>query len=168
GIQNVKLEPFTLPNGWERGYARGSMLAPVERHLFIESPGWSPSTPTGGVRGDIVKVSDIAADPIRAQADQLKGRIVMLDLAAIFAHGLAGFGKIPAAFQSFKDAGAGAVVIGDNENNNVLNAFSFDWGAHLNPLPVAQIGKEDARLIDRLLENGAVTIAFEYQDKVSG
>ena len=168
GIKNVKLEPFTLPNGWERGYARGRVLAPVERHLFIESLGWAPSTPAGGVRGEIVKIGDIDSDKIKAQAERLKGRIVMLDLAAIFAHGFAGFAKIPAAFQAFKDAGAGAVVVGDTENNNVLNAFSFDWGAHINPLPVAQVGKEDARLIDRLMQNGAVTIEFEYQNKVSG
>jgi carboxypeptidase Q len=168
GIKNVKLEPFTLPNGWERGYARGRVLAPVERHLFIESLGWAPSTPAGGVRGEIVKIGDIDSDKIKAQAERLKGRIVMLDLAAIFAHGFAGFAKIPAAFQAFKDAGASAVVVGDNENNNVLNAFSFDWGAHINPLPVAQVGKEDARLIDRLMQNGAVTIEFEYQNKVSG
>src|SRR5437868_6247369 len=168
GIKNVKLEPFTLPNGWERGYAHGRILAPVERHLFIESLGWAPSTPAGGVRGEIVKIGDIDSDKIKAQAERLKGRIVMLDLAAIFAHGFAGFAKIPAAFQAFKDAGAGAVVVGDTENNNVLNAFSFDWGAHINPLPVAQVGKEDARLIDRLMQNGAVTIEFDYQNKVSG
>jgi carboxypeptidase Q len=168
GIKNVKLEPFTIPQGWERGYGRGRMLAPVERHLFIESLGWAPSTPAGGVRGEVVKIGDIDADKIKAQAGQLKGRIVMLNLAAIFAHGFEGFAKIPAAFQMFKDAGAGAVVVGDFENNNVMNAFSFDWGAHINPLPVAQIGKEDAKLIDRFLQNGAVTIEFEYQNKVSG
>lgn len=168
GIKNVRLEPFTIPQGWERGYARGRMLAPVERHLFIESLGWAPSTPAGGVRGEIIKLGNIDADQIKSQAAQLKGRIVMLDLATIFAHGFEGFAKIPAAFQSFKDAGAGAVVVGDFENNNVLNAFSFDWGAHINPLPVAQIGKEDARLIDRFLQHGAVTIEFEYQNKVSG
>jgi hypothetical protein len=168
GISNVKLEPFTIPNGWERGYARGRMVAPVERHLFIESLGWAPSTPAGGVRGELVKIGDIDADKIKAQAGQLKGRLVMLDLAAIFAHGFEGFAKIPAALQAFKDAGVGAVVVGDFENNNVLNAFSFDWGAHVSPLPVAQIGKEDAQLIDRLMRSGAVTIEFEYQNRVTG
>ena len=65
GIKNVKLEPFTLPNGWERGYAHGRILAPVERHLFIESLGWAPSTPAGGVRGEIVKIGDIDSDKIK-------------------------------------------------------------------------------------------------------
>jgi carboxypeptidase Q len=168
GIQNVKLEPFTIPNGWERGYARGRILAPVERHLFIESLGWSPPTPTGGVRGELVKLGDIDADRIKAQADRFKGRIAMLDMAAIFAHGFEGFAKVPAALQALKEAGVGAAVVADFENNNVLNAFSLDWGAHASPLPLAQVGKEDARLIERLMQGGAVTVEFDYQNKVSG
>ena len=168
GIKNVKLEPFTIPAAWERGYARGRIVAPVERHLYVESLGWAPSTPAGGVRGEIVKVGDLDQEKIKAQAGRLKGRIVMLDLATIFAHGFASFAKIPAAFQAFKDAGALAVVVGDRESNNVLNAFSFDWAARLDPLPVAQVGMEDARLIDRFLDRGAVTIEFEYQNRVGG
>lgn len=33
GIKNVRLEPFTIPNGWERGWASGKIVSPVERHL---------------------------------------------------------------------------------------------------------------------------------------
>lgn len=168
GIQNVKLEPFTIPNGWERGYARGRILAPVERHLFIESLGWAPSTPTGGVRGELVRLGDVDNERIKAQADRFKGRIVLFDLAAVFAHGFEGFAKVPAALQALKKAGAGAAVVGDFENNNVLNAFSLDWGARVSPLPIAQVGKEDAQLIARLMQQGAVTIEFDYQNKVSG
>lgn len=47
-MQNVKLEPFTIQHGWERGYTRARMVAPVERHLYVESLGWAPSTPAGG------------------------------------------------------------------------------------------------------------------------
>src|SRR5262245_31775256 len=73
GIKNVKLEPFTIPNGWERGYAQGRIVAPVERHLYVESLGWAPSTPAGGVRGDLVILSDLEVGKIKAQADKFKG-----------------------------------------------------------------------------------------------
>jgi hypothetical protein len=168
GIKNVKLESFTIPNGWDRGYARGRMLAPVERHLYVESLGWSPSTPAGGVKGDIVKISDVSPDKIKAQADKLNGHIVMLDLASLFAEGFSAFAKVMASFQHLKDVGARAVIFTDSENNNVLNAFSFDWGAHASPLPMAQIGMEDGKLINHLLEKGAVTLEFQYENKVSG
>src|SRR5919201_121133 len=45
GIKNVRLEPFTIPNGWQRGPARGGITKPIQRAIHIESLGWSPSTP---------------------------------------------------------------------------------------------------------------------------
>src|SRR5260370_7944753 len=49
GIENVKLEPFTIPAGWQRGSASAAMLAPLPRALHVPSLGWAPSTPAGGV-----------------------------------------------------------------------------------------------------------------------
>ena len=52
GIQNVKLDPFTIPAGWQRKAASGAMVSPLSRPLSIASLGWSPSTPAGrGRRG---------------------------------------------------------------------------------------------------------------------
>src|SRR6185436_19359664 len=52
GIKNVKLEPWTIPNGWDRGWAHGRMISPMDRPIHIESLGWAPSTPSGGVRAE--------------------------------------------------------------------------------------------------------------------
>src|SRR6516225_2406542 len=87
GIQNVKLEPFTMPNGWQRGSARGEIVAPLARSLHIESMGWAPSTPPGGIRGEVIPIDDISATTIKAKAEKIKGKIVMLDGAKIFADG---------------------------------------------------------------------------------
>jgi hypothetical protein len=144
------------------------MLSPVERHINIESLGWAPSTPAGGVKGEVVSVSELAPEKIKAQADRVKGRIVMLDLPTIFAEGFSAWGKIIASFQLFKDVGASAVIVADNERNNVLNAFGFTWGAQLSPLPIAQVGMEDGKLIARLMQKAPVTIEFQYENKVSG
>src|SRR5437588_11627436 len=37
GIKDVKLEPFTMANGWERGPARASMVAPFQHPLHLEA-----------------------------------------------------------------------------------------------------------------------------------
>lgn len=168
GIKNVKLEPFTIPSGWDRGYAHGRMLAPMERHISVESLGWAPSTPAGGVKGEVMTIGDFAPEKIKAQSDKIRGRIVMLDLSALFAEGLGAFGRLLAALPLLRDAGAGAVLVADSERNNVLNAFGFSWGAQMSPLPIAQVGMEDGKLIARLMEKGAVTIEFQYENKVSG
>src|SRR3981189_3095318 len=35
GIQNVQLEPFTIPAGWLRGTASGAKLSPLSRPLSV-------------------------------------------------------------------------------------------------------------------------------------
>jgi hypothetical protein len=109
GVKNVKLEPWTIPNGWDRGWARGRLTSPMDRPIHIESLGWAPSTPPGGVKGDVIMFSDLAPEKIKAQAGKLKGRAVMLDLAAIFADGFSGFGKLIAALPLFKEVGSAAI-----------------------------------------------------------
>src|SRR5688572_15630327 len=54
GLTNVRFEDFTLPNGWQRGPARARIVSPAARPVRIGSVGWGPSTPPGGVRGDVV------------------------------------------------------------------------------------------------------------------
>lgn len=169
GLQNVRVEPFTLPNGWQRGWAHAEMLAPIPRHLAIESLGWSPSTPSGGIKGDVLIVDDISPDKIKTRAGQIRGHIVLLDLEKIFADGIwSALPQLFAAPQLLKDAGALALILPDRDSSNVLNAFSLDWGGHIGPLPEAELGMEDGKLVRRLLEQGPVTLQFAFENKVSG
>jgi hypothetical protein len=169
GIQNVKLEPFTMESGWLRGSARGEIVAPTPRVLHVESLGWSPSTPPGGVSGEVLIVDDVAADSIKAAAAKAKGKIVFYDLGKIFAHGwMKNFPLLMASYQNFKDAGAVGIAFPDREKNNVLNAFSPNWGSHISVLPAAQVGMEDWELIRRDQEKGPVTVRFELQNQTPG
>jgi carboxypeptidase Q len=168
GIKDVKLEAFTIPNGWDRGWARARMTAPIDRPLHIESLGWSPSTPPDGVKGEVLLFNDLAPEKIKAQADKLKDHIVMINTGAVFSEGLAGFARLIASLPRFKEAGTQALLMTDFESNNVLNAFAITWGAETTPLPTAQIGTEDAKLLTRLMEKGPVTVEFQFTNRNSG
>jgi Iap family predicted aminopeptidase len=93
---------------------------------------------------------------------------VLLDLSALLKDGYAAFSRLVAAQQFLKDAGAAAAVIGGSDPDNVLNAFNLNWGARISPLPLAQLGMEDAKLIERLLAQGAVTVEFQYENRTGG
>jgi hypothetical protein len=150
GVDNVKFESFSIAHGWQRGRASGKLARPLQRPLHIESLGWAPSTPPGGVHGEVIAISDISADAIKRDAQLIKGKVAMLDVAALFAaEGISGFGKLLASFALLKEAGAQAVVISDFERNNVINALSSGWGSDISPLPIGQVGMEDAALIRR-------------------
>ena len=168
GIKDVRLEPFQVENTWTRGAARARMIAPLERTLHLESLGWSPATPPNGVRGEVYLLADLSRDFIKKESNKIKGRIVMLDLSALAKDGYGAFSKLVAAQQFLKDAGASAVIIGGSDPDNVPNAFSLNWGAKISPLPLAQVGMEDAKLLGRLLPLGAVTLEFQYQNQTGG
>ncbi len=87
GIENVRLEPFTIPAGWQRGTANGAMLTPLSRTLHLASLGWSPSTPAGGVQGAVVLVADLEPDELRSREHELRGKIVFLDTTKVYAEG---------------------------------------------------------------------------------
>ena len=169
GIQNVRLEPFTIAAGWQRGTASATILAPLPRLLNVASLGWSPSTPSGGVQGAVVMFADVAPETLHSRESALRGKIVYLDTGKIYAEGYGkAFPKVAAAMATFQKAGVLAVITPDRERNNVLNAHGMGWGAKLLLLPVAQIGMEDAKLIQRDLEHGSVTLQLTIENKTSG
>ncbi len=169
GLTNVHVEPFTMPNGWLRGSASGQITAPISRPLHLESLGWSPSTSSKGVESQIVIVSSLDTDELRSHATQFKGKIVFLDTHKIFANGfLKVLPLIKPAWKIWVDAGAVGLLYPDRESNNVLNAHGFNWGGALMPLPGAQIGMEDAELLQRLSEKGPVTVQFALNNTTSG
>jgi len=117
----------------------------------------------------VILIDDISADAIKAKADKIKGKIVMLDGAKIFADGwIKVFPDLTVAPGLFKDAGALAMLNPDSANSNVISTFSFDWGGHEGPLPEAHLGMEDSELVRRDLEKGPVIIQFEIHNITSG
>jgi carboxypeptidase Q len=169
GIQNVRLEPFSMDNGWVRGTARGQLLAPVSHPLHLESLGWSPSTPAGGVKGEVLIVDDVSPEVIKALTPKMKDKIVIIDVGKILANGwVKELQPLEASYKVFKENGAIAAVFPSGERNNVLSATEAKWGSSLSLLPGAQIGMEDWQLIRRSLEHGPVTMQFELQNTTTG
>jgi carboxypeptidase Q len=168
GLKDVRLEPLTITNGWQRGIARARVLAPLEHILHVDSLGWSISTPKGGVSSRVVLLKDVTPQAIKFATQEISGHIVMLDTQSIFAKGwYAGFPLLINSFQPLKDAGAVAVMVPSWEPNNLI--FRLDANAcRATTLPIAQIGLEDAKLIRRLKAKGTVSIELELQNQVTG
>jgi Iap family predicted aminopeptidase len=172
GIKDVKLEGFTIPSGWQRGTASAEMLMPLQRPLHVESLGWAPSTPAGGVESEVVAMSDFSEANVKASADKVKGRIVMIDAPkSVTRQDRAKLARMTrAAYPLLHDEGALAVLLPGREPNNIINAHSSDWHANLAALPLVDLGMEDADLIRRALAapNGRVRIKLDVQNQVSG
>jgi hypothetical protein len=171
GITVVRAEPYEIPNGWQRVSARGWILAPVTRELHIASAGWAPSTAGEGITSKLALLSNLDPAALKRANDGVRGRIVMVDTEqAIPAEDRMAFARLRNAFRPLKDAGVVAVLLPNAAANNVLG----DWIDTANargtvlPLPVAEIGLEDALLLRRQLKQGDVTLRIEIENRVTG
>jgi carboxypeptidase Q len=170
GIENVRFETFTLPNGWERGAATAKIEAPLSVRLHLESVGWSPATPPEGVRGEVVWIDDLSAENIARVTTHLRNRVVVLDTAKLFADGsYAAYLSAREAYPLFKRAGAVAVLFPNDVPGNLLGKYvDLSTGGQVQPLPMAEIGMEDARLIRDLSATAPVRLHFTLTNHVTG
>ena len=53
GLENVRLEPWEIPIGWQRGFVKMKLTEPREMELLACSAGWQPGT-KGKVTGPVV------------------------------------------------------------------------------------------------------------------
>ena len=76
GLENVRLEPWEIPVGWERGKATMKIVEPdTGRDLMIASGGWMPST-KGKVTGPVVILKASTKDELQKYKGKLKDAVV--------------------------------------------------------------------------------------------
>jgi hypothetical protein len=77
GLANVHLEPWSIPVGWQRGYASARIIEPDNGHsLSVAAAGWTPGT-NGPVSGEVVIVKAKESSDLAAYKGKLKNAIVM-------------------------------------------------------------------------------------------
>ncbi|MFO0877654.1 MAG: M20/M25/M40 family metallo-hydrolase [Gemmataceae bacterium] len=78
GLANVRLEPYTIPEGWQRGTATATLVEPLAgRPLTVASMGWYPGT-KGKVRGEVVYLKAEKTAELEAYKGKLSGAMVLL------------------------------------------------------------------------------------------
>jgi pimeloyl-ACP methyl ester carboxylesterase/outer membrane protein assembly factor BamB len=77
GLSNVHHEPWSLPEGWERGPATVRIIEPdTGMRLSVASWAWAPGT-NGKVQGEVVFVNATTSQELAAYKGKLKGAIVL-------------------------------------------------------------------------------------------
>ncbi|MBY0460397.1 MAG: peptidase M28, partial [Gemmataceae bacterium] len=82
GLENVRLEPWEIPYGWERGKAEMKLVEPnTGRTLLIASAGWSPGT-KGKVTGPVVILNARSKEELKKYQGKLKNATILLSAPA--------------------------------------------------------------------------------------
>jgi hypothetical protein len=77
GLSAVRLEPWTIPEGWVRGRATARLIEPDNgRSLTVASMAWYPGT-AGKVRGDLVVLQAKTTKDLAAYRGKLKNALVL-------------------------------------------------------------------------------------------
>lgn len=164
GLANVHTENWTIPATWEPdGPAVGHLTAPVDHQLHIYSLGWSPSTPAGGVSGDVTYLPNITPTVLRAMEMQITGKIVLFDRFS--------FGPKPTVQSELQGLDAiralkPLAIVGTGGAKGAESESSLGFSGDIAPMPQVQIGLEDSLLIKRLLANDRVSMQFTVTNRI--
>ena len=168
GLSNVHKEGWTIPATWEpETLATARMILPHEQRLHLESEGWSPSTPTGGVRGAVFYLDDLSVESVRSHAAAIHGAIVLVDGESVDRGIEGGFGKLFDALREIGTQGAKGLILGIGTTNNApsfVGLTAFDGS--LTNLPSGNLGLEDTLLLKRLLQRGPVEVEYSFKNRI--
>lgn len=168
GLQNVHRESWPINATWEpETYATASILLPHKQRLHLESDGWSPSTPPGGVRGSIFYLKSYTPDGVKADAAQIRNSVVLVDRSSILAGGELLYGSIIEATALLAAEGARGLLLGIGGTNNVASMVGLSCcNGSIASLPVGDLGSEDTLLLQRLLARGPVQVEFSFTNRI--
>jgi hypothetical protein len=77
GLENVHLEPWEIPIGWERGTCSAKLVEPDTGHqLTLAAAGWSPGT-KGKIVGDVVIFNATKREDLAKYKGKLKDAIIL-------------------------------------------------------------------------------------------
>jgi hypothetical protein len=158
GLENVHLEKYTIWKGWTRGTAEAQLLSPTAHKLHIDAMGWTGSTATGGVEGDVVTANMFDIDEEIKHVSRFKNKIVLVIQQGrprkSFMMLFASFGDF---LKAAHDAGAIAVIGGQggsksagmNLTHTGILGFDNDFA-----IPVVSMTAEDQGQLERFVARG--------------
>ena len=116
GFENVRDEPFEIEY-WARNKERAQIINPTVQDLYVTMLGGSPSTPEGGVKGEIVRFESVK-ELMAAPAGSLTHKIVFLDEKMVRTQDGAGYGLAVG-----KRYACGEAALKAGGKDNTMNQF---------------------------------------------
>ncbi len=159
GFRNVRIEPYTLPNVWERGVETAEVVAPYPQALRLTALGNSGATPATGLTAPVAYFATLN-DLLAAPAGSLTGRIAFVsntmeptqDGSSYGSAGAARFVGPNVAAQK----GAAAIVIRSigTDHGRGPHAGSTNFAPGVAPIPAAALSVADAENLERMVKLG--------------
>jgi Zn-dependent M28 family amino/carboxypeptidase len=171
GFSNVHVEPFAK-RAWLRGAESVEIVGPEPRKLALLGLGNSPSTPAGGVTGQVV-VFDSLAELKAAPANCCGGKIVLVNQPMTRTQSGEGYSSAVAARSAAPEAAArGAVAylvrsISTGTNRAPHTGAMRPPAPGMHAIPAAALGVPDADILENLARRGPVSVHLSLANTVT-
>lgn len=170
GLANVRIEPFSFPY-WDATREEAAIVSPSSQPMVAAALGGSPSTPPGGLEGEIVRFTGLAGLEAATEAE-LSGRIVFIDETMERTRSGAGYGaavrKRGQCAPLAQARGAIACVI--RSVGTDTHRFAHQGGssrqANGASLPAMAISPADADVLARLAARGPVRVRLTIEAEI--
>lgn len=173
GLQNVRVEPFTIP-GWERGVETATIISPYPQEMLVTALGGSVATPFEGVTAEIAYFPTFE-DLETAPEGGLDGKIVFISGLMEKAPDGAGYGpanqKRRSGASEAAKRGAAAVVIRSvgTDSHRFPHTGQMRYADDLPKIPIAALSAPDADQLERMFDREqTVTMALNIQPRATG
>ena len=170
GFRNVHVEPFAK-TAWLRGAESGEILGAEPRKLALLGLGFSPSTPEGGVTGQVVVFDSLAALKA-APNDCCTGKIVLVNQPMTRTQTGEGYGSaVMARYAAPVAAAHGAIAylvrsISTSTNRSPHTGSMQSPKPGVRVIPAAAIGVPDADILENMAKRGPVSVHLSLKNKV--
>lgn len=158
-FRNVRIEPYTLPQAWERGLETAEVVSPYPQPLRLAALGNSGATPAEGLTAPVAYFATLN-DLLLAPEGSLRGKIafvsnVMERTQDGSSYGQAGSARFVGPNVAARK-GAVAIVIRsigtDQGRGPHTGGTNFDPG--VTPIPAAALSIADAANLERMVKRG--------------
>lgn len=151
GLDNVTADPVLVPH-WVRGNESLEMILPRPRSLPMLGLGGSIATPVGGIRAEVMVVSDF--DELHERADEAAGKIVLFDVP-FTTYGQTVRYRSEGAVEAARVGAAASIIRSVTPNSQQTpHTGNSRYEEGVLKIPHAAITVEDAQLIHRMVDRG--------------
>ena len=174
GFDKVWTEPVTYPK-WIRRSEHAQLTAPFAQPLAILALGFSPATPAGGIRADVVGFESL--DALKAASDEsVRGKIVYVGPRMHARKDGADYGTVGSpvrtkgpSIAARKGAAAFLLRSAGTDDNRLPHTGVTNFEKGVKPIPAAALSSPDADLLEHVLKRGKpVTIALALDCGIEG
>lgn len=171
GIQNVKVESYTVPGLWLPVSAEAACLAPEAFPLRVVAAPYSPSTPRGSALvARLVDAGEGTAQEFARLGSKSRGAIALVHtpemktLDDLFAEYFKNLPMLAAA----RKAHVAALLLQSSRPRGLLYRHPMSVTGKLIDFPVALVAREQAARLSRLAHRGNMTVRLNLVNRIGG